>query len=218
MRVKVYVVDFEIPPRVRKWALRLAVPAVVLSVAAVALAGPLHTWSTGDALNASDLNANFANLQSQITTTGDGGLAPRLPSAFRAVLTKATSVPTSGTVIPFDTVEYDLGGEYSPVTGAFTPKSAGVYTISCTDWFVPDGTAGTFEVVIQKNGANIAANGLQSSTSTGDDGSITPQVTTTVLLADKDTVQCSAGQYTGATQGLDTGSSFRNTFSAARIY
>jgi hypothetical protein len=68
MKVRVYVVDFEIPPRVKKWGLRIGIPAIVLSVAAAALAAaPLHTWSTGDMLQATDLNGNFTNLQGQIT-------------------------------------------------------------------------------------------------------------------------------------------------------
>jgi hypothetical protein len=67
MKLKVVIVDLEIPPRVKKWALRLGIPALVLSLAAVALAAPLHTWNTGDVLQAADLDGNFANLQGQIT-------------------------------------------------------------------------------------------------------------------------------------------------------
>jgi hypothetical protein len=68
MKLKMVIVDLEIPPRVKKWGLRIGIPALVLSVAAVAFAAPLHTWSTGDTLQASDLNGNFDNLQGQITT------------------------------------------------------------------------------------------------------------------------------------------------------
>jgi hypothetical protein len=67
MKLKIVIVDLEIPPRVKKWGLRLGIPVLVLSVAAVALAAPLHTWNTGDVLQATDLNGNFNNLQSQIT-------------------------------------------------------------------------------------------------------------------------------------------------------
>jgi hypothetical protein len=191
---------------------------LLLGGGAIAWAAGLHSWNTGDTLQAADLNANFALLQSQITTMGDAGLAPRLPSAFRAGLAAATSVPTQGTVIPFDSVEYDLGGEYNAVTGAFTPKSAGVYTISCADWFTPAGTAAVYSAALKKNGGIIAANEIQSSTATGDAGSITPVVTATVLLAAGDTVQCAASQYTGTAQPLDTSGTWRNTVTAARLY
>ena len=68
MKLKVYVIDLEVPPRVKKWGLRIGIPAVVLTVAGVAFAGPLHTWNQGDTLNASDLNGNFTNLQQEVAT------------------------------------------------------------------------------------------------------------------------------------------------------
>jgi hypothetical protein len=73
MKIKVYVVDFEIPPRVKRWGLRIGIPvAVLLGGGAVAYAAGLVTWSQGQTLNASDLNNNFSYLQSEIA--GDGGV------------------------------------------------------------------------------------------------------------------------------------------------
>jgi hypothetical protein len=69
MKVKVYVIDLEIPPRVKKWGLRLGIPlGVLLGGGAIAWAAGLHTWNNGDTLNASDLNGNFAQLQNEITS------------------------------------------------------------------------------------------------------------------------------------------------------
>lgn len=69
MKLKVYVIDLEIPIRVKRWALRSAALLLVLGGAAIAVAaGPLHTWATGDTLQATDLNGNFTNLQGQINT------------------------------------------------------------------------------------------------------------------------------------------------------
>ncbi len=68
MKINVDVIDLEIPPRVKRWGLRIGIPAVVLGTGAVALAGtPLHSWATNDTLQAVDLNGNFSNLQEQIT-------------------------------------------------------------------------------------------------------------------------------------------------------
>jgi len=39
MKVKVYVIDLEIAPRVKKWALRIGTPIVALFVGGVAFAG-----------------------------------------------------------------------------------------------------------------------------------------------------------------------------------
>src|SRR5271155_5310942 len=69
MKLKIVLVDFEIPPRVKRWGLGIGIPVIVLGVAAAAFAAtPLHAWATNDTLQATDLNGNFANLQAQITT------------------------------------------------------------------------------------------------------------------------------------------------------
>jgi hypothetical protein len=68
VKLKIYVVDLELGVRLKKWLLRVGVTVLLLGAAAVALAaGPLHVWSTGDTLQANDLNNNFSNLQNQIT-------------------------------------------------------------------------------------------------------------------------------------------------------
>ena len=70
MKLKVYTIDFDVPARVRKWVIRIGILSLTLGAAAVALAaGPLHKWTTGDLLQASDLNDNFANLQGQIDSS-----------------------------------------------------------------------------------------------------------------------------------------------------
>jgi hypothetical protein len=73
MKLKVYVIDLEIPPRVKKWGLRFGIPlALLLGGGAVAYAAGLVTWTDGQTLKAADLNGNFNYLQGEIT--GDGGL------------------------------------------------------------------------------------------------------------------------------------------------
>jgi hypothetical protein len=118
MKLKIYTIDFEIPPHVKKWALRIGIPAVVLTGAVVALAAPLHVWNQQDTLNAADLNANFASLQSSIpvvtswnsytptvtvsgtdvtATMGTSGSWRRVgDTAEVAIVANPTSCPTSG--------------------------------------------------------------------------------------------------------------------------
>jgi hypothetical protein len=68
MKLAVVVVDLEIPPRVKKWVLRLGIPvAVLLGAGAIAYAAGLVTWMDGQTLTAADLNNNFSQLQSEIT-------------------------------------------------------------------------------------------------------------------------------------------------------
>ena len=92
MKIKIAVIDLEIPPRVKKWALRIGIPlGVLFGGGAAAWAGGLVTWNSGQTLKASDLNANFAYLQSEITTL-QGQVAT--PSAFRAIATTGTTIPS----------------------------------------------------------------------------------------------------------------------------
>jgi hypothetical protein len=95
VKLKVYVIDLEISARVKRWMFRIGALVLVLGGAAIALAAsPLHTWATGDTLSATDLNGNFANLQSQINAgfvlsgtdlhngnTGNVGIGTMTPSA-----------------------------------------------------------------------------------------------------------------------------------------
>jgi hypothetical protein len=96
MKVKVCVIDLEIPPRLKKWGLRIGIPlALLVAGGTVAYAsGPGWViWSQGQVLNAADLNTNFNDLQTQITAlqpfvveyTGGGSIPPLTSSTWVAV-------------------------------------------------------------------------------------------------------------------------------------
>ena len=215
MRLKVYVIDFEIPARVKKWGRRLGIPAFVLSVAAVAFAAPLHVWATGDTLQATDLNGNFSNLQGQISTATFG---TRTPSAFSAGLATAKSIPSGvATLVAFDTVYFDLASEYSTATGVFSPKAAGVYLVSCTVEFPNPGPGGPYdsEIFIRVNAGDALAADLPMTIGSAS----SPTGTVLVQLAAGDSVTCLAYQSTGAALALYTcGGGCRDRFGATRLY
>jgi hypothetical protein len=76
MRVR-FNVDFELSPRVKR-VLRLGIPALVLLVGGVALAGVPHTFADGDPLSAQTMNDNFSSLDMRLSKLetlmgGDGG-------------------------------------------------------------------------------------------------------------------------------------------------
>jgi microcystin-dependent protein len=64
------VLDLEIPSRVKRWAVRLGIPLLVLSVGAVAYAGLPKSWMASEKLTASDLNASFAVLDANSAKPG----------------------------------------------------------------------------------------------------------------------------------------------------
>ena len=71
MKLKLVVVDFELPVRVRKWSVRLGIPlAVMLAGGAVAHAAGWVTWGPGQLLTADDLNGNFKIIGDQVNAIG----------------------------------------------------------------------------------------------------------------------------------------------------
>jgi hypothetical protein len=86
MKLKVVTVDLGVPPRMKRWGLRLGIPlAVVLGGGTVAYAAGLVTWATGQTLTAADLNNNFGYLQGEIATLQQTVATP--PSSISAGLT-----------------------------------------------------------------------------------------------------------------------------------
>jgi hypothetical protein len=68
MKVKVYVIDFEIPPHVKRWGLRVRIPVVLLAAGGVALADLPVKYTDKQVLTANDLTANFNYVQGEVTT------------------------------------------------------------------------------------------------------------------------------------------------------
>jgi hypothetical protein len=225
MKLKVVIVDMEIPPRVKKWALRLGIPlALVLGGGAVAWAAGLVVWSDGQTLKAADLNGNFNYLEGQIA--GDGGLQARITelegevhpaSAFRANRASQLSLTNEETQVPFDNVLFDLANEYDAATGVFSPKNAGIYLIKCSFFYTATTPNTTFSAVLFNNAGELDGTDLQSSVS-GEN--IVTSVTTVAKLSAGDSVTCYTLQQTTVSQPLivQTGSEDRDTFSAVRLY
>jgi hypothetical protein len=218
MKVKVYVIDLEIPARIKKWGLRVGIPAAAMVVGGVAFAGLPGGYADGQPLTAAALTNNFNYLQNEITTTTFG---TRTPSAFRAALTSTSTIPfgpNALTVIVFGQVDYDLGAEYSASTGTFTPKNAGIYEIHCNiSYNFASNELEDTQVGLLRNGVQVASNGLDIGA--GGVLASSPELNTMFQLAAGDSIQCGSYQNTGASQTLhvDTANG-TNVFSAARLY
>jgi microcystin-dependent protein len=98
MKIKIVVVDFEVPPRAKRWALRLGIPLAILGVAGVALAVPtLKQWTTGDTLTAADLNNSFQAVSvpaGTIVAWGGAGDVASVPAGW--VLCDGAAVSRTG--------------------------------------------------------------------------------------------------------------------------
>lgn len=67
MKLSLVVLDLEMSSRVKRWALRVAIPAAILTGAGIAWATTLKSnWSTGAKLSAADLNANFGAAEQRL--------------------------------------------------------------------------------------------------------------------------------------------------------
>jgi hypothetical protein len=130
VKIKVVVVDLELPAHWKRRLLRLGLPALIVGGAAMAYAAPTHIWANGDALTAEDLNATFNNLDARLSAVE---AASPGRSAFAATKKGAQDLPyLTDTVIVFDSELFDLANEYDPVSGVFTPKSGGYYEVGCS--------------------------------------------------------------------------------------
>ncbi len=127
MKLKVVVVDLDVSTQTKRRLLELGVTlGVLLGGGAIAWASMLHTWNTGDTLQASDLNGNFSNLQGQITSlqgslSATQGQVTTLQSSRSVVWKDAT-----GAVIPV--VLGEVSG--SPGALAVADASGNVWSIS----------------------------------------------------------------------------------------
>ena len=74
--------------------------------------------------------------------------------AFLAGIAAFTGSLTEDTIIPFDTVDLNIGDSYNPLTGEFTPPVSGIYHIS--HQATADGSCGdgAMAVKLQVNGVD----------------------------------------------------------------
>jgi hypothetical protein len=158
MKLKIVIVDFEIPPRVKRWALYIGIPAaLLLGGGAIAYAtGTLPTFTTNETLQASDLNTlssaiaalqtSVAALQTQVVAHAHFGVAQELPYGTLEVLN-------------FDTKDFDTGSAMTTNPMVFTAPSAGTYRVSvglsgeCGN---DTGAGGGVNVVVFRDGASLA--------------------------------------------------------------
>jgi C1q domain len=234
MKVKLVVIDLEIPPSVKKWGIRLGIPlAVLIGGSGLAWAAMLHTWNNGDPLKADDLNGNFAALQGEIAALQQSTAALQQsttglqqvthpPSAFRAYLTTVGGLNVGNgaqTPIQFNQVDYDLAHEYDPGSGKFTAANSGVYLVSCEFFGFAAGDAGVFSATLFRNGTGddlqVDADDVQNSSTTT---SLTSHAMAVLNLKQGDYLICSLYQTTGGNITLGNSSfSQRTNFSAARL-
>jgi hypothetical protein len=148
MKLKMVIVDLEIPPRVKKWGLRIGVSVGVLTAGAVALAGtPLHVWNTGDTLQAADLNANFSNLQGQI-------------QAFNNVVSALVTATASGCTVSQQTgswlttcVRASVGNYQLALPASSIVANGNCIVTSTNAFLIPNIEVGSQSIVVALSGS-----------------------------------------------------------------
>jgi hypothetical protein len=131
MKVKIIVIDWEVPQRFRRLGLRIGLPVVLLvSGGAIGHAAVPNVFSSGQTLSAAILNQNFDDVDKRVAR-----LETTVPNATHAVTADTASAIAPGPIAGSLTV-YAIGG----VGGACQPLSAGSSTVDCTC------PAGTFVV------------------------------------------------------------------------
>ena len=152
MKLKVVVVDLEIPPRVRRWALRLGVPALILGAASAAVAGTLKSWNAGDVLTAADLNANFAALQTRLAALEAHGGQVVWKDANGAV------IPVVGWDLEYGTL-YVLDASHRLWATNTTSGTLATVTYGQTIYYSSSGCSGTAYIIGLTPGAVFSVTG-----------------------------------------------------------
>jgi hypothetical protein len=113
---------------------RLAV-AAILGVALVAFAGPIKTWSAGEVITASDLNANFQHIHNLMVGGHGARLVNSDVSASAAISHSKLATPAllpkamGGIYVPCDggTCTWNVTSGFTPT---FTRSSIGQFTLT----------------------------------------------------------------------------------------
>jgi hypothetical protein len=96
MKIKMYVVDLQIPRRTKRIALLLGVPVTILfGVVAIAYAS-ITTFNPGDPLSSATMNGNFSDLNSRLTAVEGAIDAGASNSPLGAIVWR----DTTGAVVP----------------------------------------------------------------------------------------------------------------------
>lgn len=133
--------------------------------------------------------------------------------AARAYRNAALSINSSGgeDKVPFDVENYDLGSNFSTVTGTFTAPRAGIYHVDA-QVTINDLDAATDNALvhIKVNGSDVIVNRVYNSAANGDPR---PNLSDTILLAASDTVEVYAN-HSSATASESVGTGTTNTYLA----
>jgi hypothetical protein len=99
MQIKVDI-NLELTVRQKRVAAAIAVPALLLGLAAIAYADVPHTWTAGEVLSAGDLNDSFAALDTRLTAVEGAAVTVTPWTAYTLSVTAgATPLTSTGTAI-----------------------------------------------------------------------------------------------------------------------
>jgi hypothetical protein len=183
------------------------IATVLITAPLVAIAAVPNIFSPNTVISSSQVNANFAGLDSRVT-------ALEVPTTgfMRVHLTANQNLPVGATRFDYsrDGVEFDVGQEFDTATDLFTAKAAGFYTVTC-DATIPTSASVVYTVVqIQVNGTTVQEGGGNSVAA----GFQVPNAATLVNLKVGDTVDCAG--YTNAATTVSAGGPYFTVFTVAK--
>jgi hypothetical protein len=196
MKVKVYVIDFEVPPRVKKWALRIGTPLVALFVGGVSFAGLPGGYADGQPLTKAELDANFNYVQSEIAT---------MP------IVTAWSAPAALTLVTQSTTPNPLD---SQTTQASWRRVGDTMEVFITTVFTAQPSGSGAMLWTLPNGASYDATKLPGATPRGNDFGSAYSATSNAFLAcepyfgspTQAVIQCGTVSPAGPPSGIQAGS------------
>lgn len=151
-----------------KWALKLVLPmALCGSLHAGATFSRIKTWSSGETLTASDLNAEFTNILSNLTPSG--------VDDYSATTTEMRAV-TDPYPASSESQATSLQGELERIRYQILEIKKAMQTSNVTYWYQDLPTAGVFTVV----GSSVGVNDTTPDAAFDVEGSMTISTNTTI--------------------------------------
>jgi hypothetical protein len=167
MRVKIIVVDMEIPPKVKRWALRLGLPlGVLLGTAGIAYAALPHTFATGEVLSADNLNNDLSSLDARISALEAKASAPT-PQVITGLITQSGGTWSVTQAEPVGSVSgvYVSGSIYTGETIWVSFSTSFADTPLCVIELQGQGEDNEIINPVTTNTTNFGYNPIQGSTS-----------------------------------------------------
>ncbi|MEM7180222.1 MAG: hypothetical protein AAF518_04885 [Spirochaetota bacterium] len=172
-----------------------------MSYAFAVTVGTLNTFSSGETVSSSLINANFNTLKTAIESLNTETQTALQTVAICYTSDNGQSIPTNAyTIVKFEDKDYDTHNAYDTSTGIWTCPQTGYYIISAQVLFQSSGTNHRHMRIYKNNIVVSSGNALTASVSSSNQGYA--ELQDELYLSNGDQITIQVHQDSGAALGL----------------